>query len=91
MEKTQASIPIGYLAVLLGNMCLNNQVRNKIRSRFPGKSVDLLVDAIKEFVRHNERVDRESNDFEGEEGREVWQNWTARMMMVVQRLEQADA
>ena len=90
MEASQASVTIGYLTVLLGNLCLNNTVRNRVRSRLPGQSLELLVEKIREFVRYNERVDRETGQFQGDEGRETWHNFTMRLQAVVERLELAE-
>jgi acyl carrier protein phosphodiesterase len=90
MEESYANVPIGYLTVLLGNLCLNDAVRSKIRSRLPGRKLDLLVEKVKEFVTLHERVDRMTDQFEGDEGREVSQNYTRRLIQVVRRLEQAN-
>ncbi|KAF2868391.1 wings apart-like protein regulation of heterochromatin-domain-containing protein [Massariosphaeria phaeospora] len=90
MHASQSSVTVGYLTVLLGNLCLNAAVRRKVRARLPGNGIALLVDKVREFVRYNERVDRESNQFEGEEGRETWRNFTVRLMLVVEKLEKAD-
>ena len=50
----------------------------------------VLVEKIREFIRYNERVDRETAQFEGEEGRETWHNFTMRLQVVVERLEAAE-
>ncbi|KAF2474363.1 uncharacterized protein BDR25DRAFT_216283 [Lindgomyces ingoldianus] len=92
MEESQSNVAIGYLAVLLGNLCLNDFVRYKVRSRLPGNKIDMLVDKVREFVQYNERVDNMTKgQFEGDEGRETWQNFTMRLMLVAERLEQAEA
>ncbi|KAF2012874.1 hypothetical protein BU24DRAFT_351973, partial [Aaosphaeria arxii CBS 175.79] len=91
MEASHANVTVGYLTVLLGNLCLNDHVRYKMRLRLPGQTVELLVEKIKEFVRYNERVDRENNDFGGDEGRATWQNFTKRLLLVVERLEVAES
>lgn len=91
MEESQANVPVGYLTVFLGNLCLNDAVRRRVRSRLPGQKLDILVDKVKEFVSFHERVDRMTNQFEGAEGREVSQNYTRRLMQVVRRLEQAES
>ena len=88
MEESQTGVTVGYLAVLMGNLCLNDAVRAKVCERLPGRHIDMLAEQIREFVRYNERVDRESSQFEGsEEGRETWRNFTRRIMLVVERLE----
>ncbi|KAF2184683.1 hypothetical protein K469DRAFT_633400 [Zopfia rhizophila CBS 207.26] len=92
MEESQFSVATGYLTVLLGNLCLNDHVRYKIRSRLPGKKLDVLVAAIKEFIHYNEKVDRDTKgQFDGDEGKETWRNFTMRLMAVVERLEKAEA
>lgn len=91
MEESHASVPIGYLTVVLGNLCLNNVVRSKIRSRLPGQTMGLLVDKVKEFVRLHEQVDQMTDQFEGAEGREASQNYTRRLMQVVRRLEETES
>lgn len=91
MEASTASIPIGYLSVLLGNLCLNDLVRSKVRVRLPEQKIDLLVEKVKEFVSYHERADRLTNNFEGEEGRETSRNYTMRLLKVVERLQAADS
>ncbi|KAF1998863.1 hypothetical protein P154DRAFT_602401 [Amniculicola lignicola CBS 123094] len=90
MEESQSSVTIGYLTVLLGNLCLNDIVREKIKARLPGQKIDVLVEQVKEFVRYHERVDRMTDQFEGAEGRETWHTFTMRLMLVVERLEKTE-
>ncbi|ORX91472.1 hypothetical protein BCR34DRAFT_608999 [Clohesyomyces aquaticus] len=91
MEESQSSVAIGYLAVLLGNLCLNGTVRREVCTRLPGQKIDMLVDKVREFAQYNERVDRMTRgQFEGEEGRETWQNFTIRLMLVAERLEKVE-
>lgn len=89
MEESQSSVTIGYLTVLLGNLCLNEAVRLKVRAHLPGKRIDVLVQKIKEFVLYNQRVDKMTSQFGGGEGSETLRNFTARLMLVVERLEKA--
>jgi hypothetical protein len=89
MEESQSSVTIGYLTVLLGNLCLNTTVRSAVCARLPGKKLDMLIQKVKEFVLYNQRVDRLTRQFEGEEGAETLRNFTARLMRVVEGLEQA--
>ncbi|KAH8725216.1 wings apart-like protein regulation of heterochromatin-domain-containing protein [Phaeosphaeriaceae sp. PMI808] len=90
MEETQSSVVIGYLGVLLGNMCLNQSIQTKIRARLPSQRLTILVDMIKEFIQVHEHANRKAKQFDGEEDRETWQNFTERIMLVVERLEQAE-
>jgi hypothetical protein len=90
MEESQSSVAVGYLSVLLGNMCLNGSVKVKVRAQLPGQQLTTLVDKIKEFVQVHEHANRKSRQFEGDEGQETWQNYTARILLVVKQLEQAE-
>jgi hypothetical protein len=59
----------------------------KVRAQLPGGELTTLVDKIKEFVRVHEHANRKAKQYEGEEGQETWQNYTARIMLVVEQLE----
>ncbi|KAF1915329.1 wings apart-like protein regulation of heterochromatin-domain-containing protein, partial [Ampelomyces quisqualis] len=87
MEETQSSVAIGYLSVLVGNLCLNETTRNKVCAHLPGGHLDSLIDKIKEFVQVHEHANRRAKQYEGEEGQETWQNYTARIMLVAEELE----
>lgn len=91
MEESHSGVAVGYLTVLLGNLCLNAPMRTKIRAQLPHQQLDILIDKIKEFVRFHEHVDRKAGRFEGEEGQETWQNYTARLMLVVEKLQKEKA
>jgi hypothetical protein len=90
MEESQSSVAVGYLSVLLGNLCLNQSIQAKIRALLPGHHLVTLVDKIKEFVQVHEHANRKAKQYEGEEGQETWQNYTARIMLVVEQLEKAE-
>ncbi|KAL7771700.1 hypothetical protein CFE70_001650 [Pyrenophora teres f. teres 0-1] len=89
LEDSHSGVTIGYLAVLLGNLCLDERIRTKVRALLPNKRLGMLIDSIKEFVRVHEHVDRKVEDFEGAEGQEALQTYTARLMHVVERLQSA--
>ncbi|RMZ73194.1 wings apart [Pyrenophora seminiperda CCB06] len=91
LEESHSGVAIGYLAVLIGNLCLDERIRATVRVRLPNKRLDSLVDSIKEFVRVHEHVDRKVEDFEGAEGQEALQTYTTRLMHVVERLQSATA
>lgn len=89
MEESHSGVAVGYLAVLLGNLCLNDSIRSKIGALLPEQRLTRLIDTIKEFVRVHEHVDRRKEEFEGQEGQEALQSYTARLMLVVERLQGA--
>ncbi|KAL5121620.1 hypothetical protein ACEQ8H_000306 [Pleosporales sp. CAS-2024a] len=90
MEESQSSVAIGYLSVLMGNLCLNQSVRTRVCAQLPGGELDMLVNKIKEFVQVHEHANRKAEEYEGDEGQETWQNYTARIMLVVKHLQSAD-
>lgn len=87
MEESQSLVPVGYLTILLGNLCLNDEVRRRVAALLPERGIALLVQKVKEFVRYNQQVDQAG--FEGAEGEQTLQNFTLRLMLVVERLEKA--
>jgi hypothetical protein len=89
MEQSQSSVVVGYLSVLLGNVCLNEATKAKIRAHLPDRNLATLVEKIKEFLHVHEQVNRKAKQFEGAEGQETWQNYTARIMQVVEHLEES--
>lgn len=91
MEETQSSVAVGYLGVLLGNICLNEVIRSDTRALLPGRSLTVLVHEIQEFIRIHEQVNRRAKQYEGEEGQQTWQEYTARLLLVVDKLAMADA
>ena len=92
VAESQSSVATGYLAVLLGNLCEDDAVRRAARARLPGGRLDVLVQAVDEFIRYNEKVDRDTRaQFDGAEGLETWVTFTRRLQAVVDRLRRADA
>lgn len=85
-EETHSNVAYGFLAVLLGNLCVNRNVREEVRDSLPGKTLRPLSAAIDEFAQYNRKVD--SQTFENEEGRDVWEHFTERLMAVVKRLQE---
>lgn len=80
-------MPTGYLSIMLGNLCLNAQVRRKVTALLPGKNMELLVRRVREFVAYNQQLDEVSGEFEGAQGARTLKNFTLRLMRVVERLE----
>ncbi|OCL03855.1 hypothetical protein AOQ84DRAFT_347041 [Glonium stellatum] len=87
MEESQSNVAYGYLSVLLGNLCQNDQVLRKIRSKIPNRRLDVLINAVEEFIQYHQKVDRDM--FDGEEGGEISINYTERLQTVVDRLRGA--
>ncbi|KAK4987462.1 hypothetical protein LTR50_004594 [Elasticomyces elasticus] len=89
MEESVTNVALGYLAVLLGNLCQNEGVRAFIRDRLPDRKLGLLVSAVEEFIQFHQTVDKHAA-FEGEEGREVWSTFTDRLSAVVEKIRDVD-
>ncbi|KAF2765945.1 hypothetical protein EJ03DRAFT_193921 [Teratosphaeria nubilosa] len=87
LDASQTNVAFGYLAVMLANLCMDNDVREFICERLPGKNLDLLVSAVEEFVRHHQRVDALGLGMDGVEGREVWGAFTEKLKAVLGRLK----
>ncbi|OCK95230.1 uncharacterized protein K441DRAFT_634773 [Cenococcum geophilum 1.58] len=84
MEESQSNVAYGYLSVLLGNLCQNDQVLRKIQSKLPNRRLDILINAVEEFIQYHQKVDRDM--FDGDEGGEISINYTERLQSVVDRL-----
>ena len=78
------NVAFGYLAVMLANICQSAEARTYVASKLPGGKLDMLVEAVAEFVRHHEKVDTLS--FTGEEGMAVWGAFTEKLRAVLQRI-----
>ncbi|KAI1331926.1 wings apart-like protein regulation of heterochromatin-domain-containing protein [Xylariaceae sp. FL0255] len=84
MEKTHLNVALGYLSVLLGYMALHKPARLKVKSIHPAKSIQPLIDSIREFNAHYEQVENaiaEANPEGGNHG-----GYTEKLQDLVQRL-----
>ncbi|OCK81279.1 hypothetical protein K432DRAFT_326672 [Lepidopterella palustris CBS 459.81] len=88
IEESLTNVAYGYLTVLLGNLCQNDQIRHKVRNMLPEKRLDILLNAVQEFIQYHQKVDKEA--FEGDEGQETSANYTERLQAVVDRLRFAE-
>ena len=87
MEESQSNVAFGYLSILLGNLCQNNIVRDLLRSKMPKNSLGPLIDAVQEFVSHNQKVDEERRQITGGEGENWHKGFTERLEQVAVRLK----
>lgn len=74
----------GYLAVLLGNLCLYAPARHKFRSSHAAKSMGPLLESIREFSHHHKTM--ESQTDEGEDDTHGQSGW-AEMEALARKLE----
>ena len=87
VEQTTANIPLGYLAVVLANLCQDVRARDVVRAALPeapGGKLSVLADAVEEFAVVHQRVD--GMEFEGEEGRAVMGGFTQKLILVLERV-----
>ncbi|KAJ4987483.1 rheb small monomeric gtpase [Stagonosporopsis vannaccii] len=90
VEESEVGVVIGFLAVLLGMLCLNTTVRSQIQAQLPNQQLHLLLENMKQFARIHEHVDKKTaSRFEGSEGQEALNNYYMRIMHVVEKLQGA--
>ena len=90
LEETRFGVTVGFLTVLLGNMCLNSVVRSKVQAILPDQRLSLLLEKMRDFARIHAHVDKNTaSRFEGPEGQQALSNYYIRIMHVVKKLESA--
>ncbi|KFA62603.1 hypothetical protein S40285_05160 [Stachybotrys chlorohalonatus IBT 40285] len=50
VEKSEFAVAFGYLAVLLGYLCLAGPSARQLEARIPGKGIEPLIKTIKDFI-----------------------------------------
>ncbi|KAI1500919.1 hypothetical protein F5X99DRAFT_384369 [Biscogniauxia marginata] len=85
MEKSHLNVAFGYLAVLLGYLSLHAPVRQKLKSNHSAKSIGPLIDSIREFIAHYEKVENAMD--ESESGSRAHSGYAERLQALVQELE----
>jgi hypothetical protein len=88
VEESISNVTLGYLAVMLANLCQNHDARSFIADKLPGRNLGMLIEAVEEFVRHHQKVD--TMNFDGEEGKEVWGAFTEKLKGVLERLREVE-
>ena len=80
LEASQANVAYGYLAVLLGNLSQNNDIRMLITSKVP-KGLEIICEAVEEFIQCHKEADSH------EDADDVWAAFTDRLQLVAERLK----
>ncbi|KAK4229867.1 wings apart-like protein 1 [Podospora fimiseda] len=83
MEKTQLNVALGYLAVLLGYLCLNDSIRDRFIAVHPKKSLRPLLDSINEFI----ILHHKAAEAQGEDGSKGESAAVARLESLANQLE----
>lgn len=63
-EKSKVSVALGYLAVIIGYLCLDQQVRSLIGERTEGSGLGQLIESIREFITLYKSVDSKVHELE---------------------------
>ncbi|KAI5803233.1 hypothetical protein EDC01DRAFT_500785 [Geopyxis carbonaria] len=61
LEKTEANVALGYLSLVLGELCIDNHIRYRVRSKLPNASFVSLLDVLEEFMGHYRRLELVTN------------------------------
>lgn len=88
LALTASNVAYGYLTVLLGNLCENEDVKRAMAAQLPGGNLSTLIEAIEEFVTYNKAADRSGS--EAEESRSVWRGFTERVANVAEKLRESE-
>lgn len=57
MEKTRLNVALGYLAILLGYLCLETPARSRFTSRQRNGNLLPLASCIREFLAHSNKAE----------------------------------
>jgi len=89
MQQGSYNVAYGYLCILLGNLCLNDNVKLHVKSRLQSDGIQSLIMAIQEFLRYHKQID--SSDFKGgaRDSKETWETFTKGLESMLQKLENA--
>ena len=87
VAESTANVALGYLAVVLANLCQDPAARMIVQDALPGRELKVLGDAVEEFVLFHQQVDGMAGvAFEGEEGKAVWGEHTERLRTCLGRV-----
>ena len=84
MEETQFNVAVGYLSVLLSNLCLDNSLKPHICSKMPGQTLQPIKDAAIEFLEYHRQVDSQLSDVDQRGGSQ--DVFTERLQKMIERL-----
>jgi hypothetical protein len=84
MEKSHLNVALGYLSVALGYFCLNREIRTRFESLHSRRTLEPLLNAIREFIVLHQLA---ANSIEGQEGARQDSGATERLERLVQQLE----
>lgn len=74
----------GYLSVLLGYLCIEEEARQTVAGRLEGESLQPLLDAVEEFLQYHRQIDQELVQNEGK--MDLKASFVTRLERVVERM-----
>ncbi|RPB16069.1 hypothetical protein P167DRAFT_556988 [Morchella conica CCBAS932] len=63
-EESQSNVAFGYLSILLGNLCQNSNIQEKVRLRMPNATLQPLFNSLEEFIAHHRKVDDQYENYD---------------------------
>ena len=84
MVQTHGNVVFGYLSVLLSTLCLDEEIRSRVRASLPGRTLDRLLSTVEEFLHYHRKVDEEIRDVQREE--DAMAGFTTRLQGIVNRI-----
>lgn len=85
LEKSQANVAYGYLAVILGHLCQEPALKIRIAAKLPGKRLAMVIQAVEEFILYHQVADKD------QASNEAYASFTARLKPVVDTLQALDS
>ncbi|KAI1908209.1 hypothetical protein LOZ61_005678 [Ophidiomyces ophidiicola] len=86
--QTHSNVAFGYLSVLLSTLCLEDDVRNQVRSQMRGNNIGRLLSIVDEFLHYYRKVDEELDGPVLEE--DTVSDFTARLQSIVDRIREVE-
>lgn len=83
-EESQSNVAFGYLSILLGNLCQNSNIQEKVRLRMPNTTLQSLFNSLEEFITHHRKVDDQYESYD--DGPNA--AFTERLEQMVRRLKE---
>ena len=89
VEQTVSLVAFGYLSVLLCNVCLDRQIRNRVRGLLRGGTLQTLLLFVQEFLDHFQRAEELDSKHRDDE-KTMRSGFVSRFEGVLDTLRQAE-
>jgi hypothetical protein len=89
VEQTVSLVAFGYLSVLLCNVCMDRQIRNRVRGLLQGGTLQTLLVFVQEFLDHFRRAEELESKQENDE-KMISGGFVGRFEGVLNTLRQAE-